>query len=293
MNLLRRLRMAFLFAACLLCAPASAAKLNVVVSFSILEDLAVQIGGRHIDVYSLVGRQSDTHTFRPSPTDIRRVVSAQLLILNGLGFEGWMVRLLEIADFQGVALVASRGIIQPGTAASDSVNPHAWHSLKNAAVYVRNIERALTEMDPVNGADYAANADNYVSLLESLDESLLAAFAAIPGANRKIVTSHDSFPYLASDYGLQLLSPGSGAAAAGISAHSMAALIEQIRAHKIRALFLENVVDPRVIERISQETQVAIGGKLYSDSLSLPGGPAHSYIAMMRHNIETILAALR
>ncbi len=293
------MRIAILVLACLFCLPASAAKLNVAASFSILEDWAAKIGGKHINVVSLVGRDSDTHTFRPTPADVGKVANAQLLIFNGLGFEGWIVRLLEIADFRGTTLVASTGIERFGAAKSDetqlrsAVNPHAWHSLRNAVNYVRNIERALSEIDPKNNSSYSANADKYVMELEELDSAYVAAFSAIPRASRKIVTSHDSFSYLASDYGLELLSPSLGAIGVGISARKMAQLIEQIRAHKIKALFLENAIDPRVIEQISRETQVAIGGRLFSDSLSALDGPAPSYIAMMQHNIETILAALK
>jgi len=158
---------------------------------------------------------------------------------------------------------------------------------------VRNIERALREIDPDNSAGYSANANNYVMALEELDSSFVAAFNAIPATGRKIVTTHKSFSYLASDYGIELLSPASGAIGVGISARKMALLIDQIRSRNIKALFLENAIDPRVIEQIARETQVAIGSKLYSDSLSALDGPAPTYIALMRHNIETILAVLR
>jgi zinc/manganese transport system substrate-binding protein len=293
------MRIAFLVLACLFCLPASGAKLKVVTSFSILEDWAAKIGGKHITVVSLVGRDSDTHSFRPTPADVGKVANAQLLIVNGLGFEGWIVRLLEIADFKGTTLVASNGINRRVAVDSSeiqspgAVNPHAWHSLRKALIYVRNIERALSEIDPKNSSSYSANADKYVLALEELDLSYVAAFSAIPVADKKIVTSHDSFSYLASDYGLELLSPSLAAIGVGISARKMALLIEQIRAHNIKALFLENAIDPRVIEQISRETQVAIGGKLFSDSLSALDGPAPSYIVMMQHNIETILAALK
>ncbi len=293
------MRVVLLFFACLFCLPAGASKLNVVASFSIIGDWAAIVGGKHVSVVSLVGRDSDTHTFRPTPADVGRVANAQLLILNGLGFDGWIARLLEIADFQGVTLVASTGVEgfgavdSHGVEAHQTINPHAWHSLGNAAIYVRNIERALSKIDPRNSQAYSSNANNYVAALESMKSSFAAAFDSIPEDKRNIVTPHDSFSYLASDYGLGLLSPASGAVGVGVSAGKMAMLIEQIRRHKVVAIFLENVVDPRVIEQISRETQVAIGGKLYSDSLSSPGGPAPSYIEMMRHNIETILAALR
>jgi len=293
------MRIVLLFLAGLFCLPASASKLNVVTSFSIIADWATIIGGTHVNVVSLVGRDSDTHTFRPTPADVSSVAGAQLLIINGLGFEGWIIRLLEIADFQGVTLVAVSGIDpfraveSNGTQARHAVNPHAWHSLGNAVVYVRNIERALGKVDPQNSRFYSSNADNYVAALKSMDSSFAAAFSSIPEADRKLVTSHDSFSYLASDYGLELLSPGPAATGVGISARRMAMLIEQIRRHNIKAMFLENVVDPRVLEQISRETQVAIGGKLYSDSLSSTDGPAPGYMEMMRHNIETILEALR
>ena len=278
--------------------PLSANQVHVVVSFSILEDWVQEVGGSHVEVTTLVGRDSDSHAYRPTPSDAKKVASADLLIINGLGFEGWMPRLIDAAGYRGELLVASTGVktLQSNQADHDhdhdEGDPHAWHSFANVVKYVRNIERGLTAIDPQNSRDYSANAERYIEQLNKLHTKYAAAFAAVPTDARKVVTSHNAFMYLADEYNIELLTPQPSTTGVGSSAQRIAQLIERIRDHNIRALFLENVVDPRLLEQVSEETGVAIGGRLYSDALSTGNGEAPTYLLMMQHNLEAILKAL-
>ena len=223
-----------------------------------------------------------------------------------------MSRLIEAAGYSGEILIASNGIevLSPDGshggehdhADDDHLNddreeeggdPHAWHSIGNAIQYVRNIERGLTRIDPKNSHEYSVKADDYIVHLHNTKAKYAAEFAVLPNSARKAVTSHNAFVYLADDYGIELLAPQSSTTGIGSSAKRVAGLVERIRHENIRALFLENVVNPRMLEQVSEETGVAIGGRLYSDALSDGDGEAPTYLLMMQHNMNVILEALR
>ena len=304
---MHRLELVILLLAAVVVLPVKAEPVRVVASFSILEDWVKIVGGEHVTVASLVGRNSDAHAFRPAPSDAKTVAGADLLVINGLGFEGWMPRLIEASGYRGEVLVASHGIETVSSTSTyrtlnhgegighltKSADPHAWHSFGNAMTYVRNIARGLSLVDPDNSDRYASNADRYIAQLKDVQADYVASFSVVPKSARKIVTSHSAFLYLAKDYDVELLTPQSGTAGIGSSAKRVARLVERIRHDNIRALFLENVVDPRMLEQVSQETGVAIGGRLYSDALSLSDGEAPSYLLMVQHNLDAILNALR
>ncbi len=273
-------------------------KLPVVASFSILGDLAQRVGGERVAVTTLVGPDGDAHVFEPGPGDARAVAAAQVLVVNGLGFEGWMDRLKQAAGFAGVEAVASAGIEPLTMAEADGgghggVDPHAWHNVANAQAYVRNIAAALESADPAGAETYRANAAAYQAELAELDAAIRADIAVVPAAERVVVTSHDAFGYFAAAYGIEVVAPQGFSTDSEASAASVAGLIRQIRAHGVRAVFVENIADPRLIEQIGRETGATVGGVLYSDALSPPAGPAGSYVAMMRHNAESIARALQ
>ncbi|MYZ48269.1 metal ABC transporter substrate-binding protein [Rhizobiales bacterium L72] len=288
--------------------PAKAAEpVKVVASFSILGDFVREIGGDRVDVVTLVGPNGDAHVYEPSPADARAVAGAGLVVVNGLGFEGWLDRLVEASGYKGEVTVASTGIV-PLAAAEDEhedehagaeehghegVDPHAWQSAENAIVYVGNVADALCRADAESCALFRANAERYRAELSDLDASIKASFAALSPERRKVITTHDAFGYFARAYGIAFLAPQGVSTDSEASAADVAKLITQIRDEGVTALFLENVSDPRLMEQIARETGIKPGGELYSDALSPPDGPAATYVAMMRHNAGTLLGAMR
>ena len=289
----------------LLAAPARAdERLPVVASFSILGDLTARVGGDRIALTTLVGPDGDAHVFEPGPGDARAVSEAKLLVVNGLGFEGWMDRLKGAAGFDGIEVVATSGVAPLKLAEDDdhghdhghdhgAIDPHAWQNVANAEIFVRNIAVGLEKADPAGAAVYRANTEAYLAELKALDEDIRTSLAAVPAERRVLVTSHDAFGYFAAAYDLKVLAPQGISTESEASAADVAGLIRQIRKDGVQAVFVENVTDPRLLEQIVRETGARIGGTLYSDALSPPGTPAATYVGMMRHNAEAITAAFQ
>ncbi len=280
------------------------APVPVVTSTTILADLVREVGGPRVSVTSLVNPNGDAHVFTPSPADAKRVKDARLVVVNGLGLEGWMARLVKVAGGAAVVVTATDGL-KPIAAADDghghaghghdhgATDPHAWQDVGVVSkTYVGNIVTALIATDPDGADGYRSRAAAYQAQLLALDAEVKAAIASIPAERRKIITSHDAFGYFARAYGVQFISPRGVTSDAEPSAKDMAAIIRQIRTGKIPAIFLENMTDPRLMQRISSETGAKIGGTLYSDSLTDENGNAPTYIAMVRHNIKTLTRAL-
>ncbi len=265
-------------------------RINVVASFSILADMARNVGGDRVDVTALVGPDGDAHVYAPTPADAKKVADARLLVINGLGFEGWMPRLLQASGSKAPVIVATKGIMPRKMGGHD--DPHAWQSVANARIYVANIRDGLIAVAPDQATIFKANADAYLAKLEALDRELREAVAKIPQERRKVISTHGAFGYFADAYGVTFFSPLSVSTDAEPSARDIAAIIAQIRDAKIPAVFLENITDPRLIQRIAAETGAKVGGTLYSDSLTGEKGPAPTYIDMVRHNIKALTSAL-
>jgi zinc/manganese transport system substrate-binding protein len=265
-------------------------KINVVASFSILGDFAKNVGGDRIDVTTLVGANSDVHVYTPAPADAKKIADAKLVIINGLGLEGWLPRLVQSSGSKAAIVVATNGIA-PRKLGSDA-DPHAWQSVVNAKIYVANIRDALIAADQASGPAYRANADAYLTELDALDREVRDAVAQIPEARRKVISTHDAFGYFAAAYGIAFIAPQGVSTESEPSARDIAVIITQIRAAKIPAVFLENISDPRLMRRISAETGARIGGTLVSDSLTAENGAAPTYIDMVRHNIKALTSAL-
>lgn len=275
-----------------------AGKLSVVASFSILRDLAANIGGDRVDVTALVGPGGDAHVYAPTPADAKLVGAARLIVVNGLGFEGWMDRLVQASASKASVVVASAGVVprharNPGDGNAAGFDPHAWQSVHNAEIYVSNIRDGLIRADPPGRQTYEANAAAYLRELARLDADIRRAVAAIPPARRKVITTHDAFRYFAADYGISFIAAQGVSTETDPSARDVAFIIRQIREQQIPALFFENAVDPRLVKRIAAETGVRIGGTLYADTLSDAAGPAATYVEMMRHNAREIVEGLR
>ena len=282
-------------AALTLAAPARAqtsaqGRIDVVASFSILGDFVRNVGGDRVSVTTLVGPGGDVHVYTPAPADAKKVADAQLLIVNGLGLEGWLPRLVQSSGGKAKMITATKGIA-PRELGTDA-DPHAWQSVVNAKIYVDNIRDALVARDPAGAAIYRANADAYLAKLDALDREVRASVARIPAGQRKVISTHDAFGYFAAAYGIAFIAPQGVSTDSEVSARDIASIITQIRAEKIPAVFLESVSDPRLMFRIAAETGAKIGGTLYSDSLTDEKGPAPTYIDMVRHNIKTLTSAL-
>lgn len=281
-----------------LAAPTSAwsadAPIPVVATFSILGDMVERIGGDRIAVTTLVGANGDAHVYQPIPADARAVSQAEILVFNGLAFEGWLDRLVEASDFDGVRVVATDGVepIRLGDDDQDNVDPHAWQDLANAVIYVDNIAAALAQADPDNASIYYGNRATYLAEIEALDAEIRAMVAGLPELRRTIITAHDAFEYFSATYGLNFVAPHGVSTESDPSAADVAALIRQIRDEGIKAVFVESLTDERLLAQIADETGASIGGTLYSDALSEPEGPASTYLDMMRYNVEMLVEAL-
>jgi zinc/manganese transport system substrate-binding protein len=265
-------------------------KINVVSSFSILGDFAKNVGGERANITTLVGANSDVHVYTPAPADAKKIADAKLVIVNGFGLEGWLPRLVQSSGGKAAIVTGTNGIA-PRKLGSDA-DPHAWQSVVNAKIYASNIRDALIAADPAEAATYRANADAYLAKLDALDREVREAVARIPEARRKVISTHDAFGYFADAYGVAFIAPQGVSTESEASARDIAAIITQIRTAKIPAVFLENIIDVRLIRRIAAETGAKIGGTLYSDSLTGENGDAPTYIDMVRHNIKVLTSAL-
>lgn len=267
-----------------------AERLNVVASFSILGDFVRAIGGDRVNVTTLVGPDSDVHVYTPAPSDAKRIADAKLVIVNGLGLEGWLPRLVQSSGSKATIVTASAGItpLKLGSAA----DPHAWQSIPNAKVYVTDIANALAAADPDDAEVFRTQAKAYLEKLEALDREVREAVAKIPAERRKVISTHDAFGYFAAEYGVQFVAPLGVSTETEPSARDIAAIIGQIKAQQIPAVFLENISDDRLIRRIAAETGAKVGGTLISDGLTSEKGAAPTYIDMVRHNIKALTSAL-
>ena len=270
--------------------PSFGSELRVVASFSILADMVSEVAGEAIEIKSIVGPDADAHVYQPSVADAIAVARADVVFVNGLGFETWSSKLISESASSAVVVIATEGIRPIDV--EGSVDPHAWNSLKNGTVYVRNIAAALSAIAPWSADQVNANAAAYIQRLESVDLNIARRVSRLPESNTIVVTSHDAFGYLAKDYGLTFLAPQGIDSDAEPTAQKLAELIEQLKDVGAAALFAENIVNPAIIHQIARETGLEVGGRLYSDALSVRGGPAKSYLEMFTHNTDSILEAL-
>ncbi|HKU06574.1 MAG TPA: metal ABC transporter substrate-binding protein [Bradyrhizobium sp.] len=270
--------------------PAQAEPLKVVASFSILGDLVRNVGGNDVNVTTLVGPDSDAHVYSPSPADAKKIADARLIVVNGLGFEGWLPRLAQSSGSKAKIVTASNGITALRLGAD--ADPHAWQSVGNTKIYVANIRDALSAADPAAAQRFAANTQAYLAKLDALDREVREAVAKLPPARRKVISTHSAFGYFAASYGIEFIAPLGVSTESEPSARDIAKIVTQVKQAKIPAVFLENVSDPRLMQRIAAETGARVGGTLYSDSLTGEKGDAPTYIEMVRHNIKALTRAL-
>ncbi|GAB3445979.1 metal ABC transporter solute-binding protein, Zn/Mn family [Insolitispirillum peregrinum] len=316
--MLKKLSVAAVAAAVMLGSlPAFAEPLKVVASFSILGDMVREIGGDAVSVTTLVGPDGDAHVYQPTPSDAQAVAGAGMVILNGLGFEPWSERLLSASGTRAAVVTASQGVTPREMADEDedhdehgkhddhakhedhhhhgNTDPHAWQDLKNGQMYVATIAKALEAARPAEASAIAARAESYRARLETLDGWVRSELASIPAAQRKLITSHDAFGYFGAAYGVEFLAPMGLSTEAEPTPKDVARLVKQMKAEKVRAVFLENMSDPRLVKQLAKDAKGVVGGTLYADALSAADGPAATYEAMFRSNVkalkDTLLAA--
>lgn len=282
--------------AMIIASPAALANtVNAVASFSILADMVKEVGGDHVKVASLVGPDGDPHSFEPAPKDSQTLSRADVVFVSGLGMEGWMDRLVTASGYKGKVVTASDGVVsrhmeEDGKTITD---PHAWNSAKNGAIYARNVMNALIAVDPADADYFRKQGGAYIQQLEKLDSWAKAEFAGIPQSKRKVITSHDAFGYFGAEYGVEFLAPVGFSTESEASASDVAGLINQIKQEHIKTYFMENQTDPRLVKQIAAASGAKPGGELYPEALSNAGGPASTYVAAFKHNVETIVASMK
>ncbi|MDQ0996720.1 zinc/manganese transport system substrate-binding protein [Phyllobacterium ifriqiyense] len=295
---------------------ASAENLKVVSSFSIISDFAKNVGGDKIDLTTLVGPDGDAHVYEPKPSDAAAVAKADVVLVNGLNFEGFLPRLVEASATKAPIVELTKGVepLKSGEEEHDhasgeehkhepeahaheghdhgAYDPHAFQSISNAKIYVKNIADAFCTADAANCDTYKTNAADYTKKLDATEADVKAAIASIPESKRLVITSHDAFGYFEHEYGLKFLAPEGISTDSEASAADIVALIKQIKEDKASAIFVENITNPRLIEQIASETKLNVGGTLFSDALSKPEDGAGTYVEMMQHNIATFKKAI-
>ncbi len=281
----------------------AADKLKVVATFTVLGDMVKNVGGEHVALTTLVGPDGDAHVYEPTPADARALAEADLVLVNGLGFEGWIDRLVKASGYKGPVVVASEGIAllrteedhghghDHGHHDEGEFDPHAWQDLVNGRLYVINIARALATADAARADDYRRRAAAYDHELVMLDRDIRSRLHDVPAERRKVITSHDAFQYFGRAYRIGFHAPVGLSTEDEPSAGEVAALIRQMRDEGIRSLFVDNITDARLVQQLAREAEAVVGGTLYSDSLSGADGPASTYLDMFRHNAGEIVKA--
>lgn len=273
----------------------AAEKIPVTASFSILGDLVRVVGGERVAVTTLVGPDEDAHVFEPRPADAKKILSSKLVVLNGRGFEPWADKLVQSSGYKGDKVVAStrvKGRTMPGDHGHVEADPHAWQNPLNVVIYVRNIADGLSKVDPAGASAYQLNAEAYVKELEALDAWSKEQFSGIPVSKRRVITSHDAFGYFAAQYQIRFMAPQGVNTETEPSAKQVAQLIKQIQREKIRAIFVENMSNPKLIAQLSKDAGATVGANLYADALSTPDKPGATYLQMMRHNVTQLVAGM-
>jgi zinc/manganese transport system substrate-binding protein len=268
----------------------------VVGSFSILADMISRIGGDAVAVTAFVGPDQDVHIYDPRPKDLRTLAAASLLVQNGLGLEGWMNRLTGAAGFKGRTVTAADKVVprtMTETGGVIATDPHAWQDPRNAVLYVQAITDGLTAVDPPSASLYRARAADYSATILQTDTWITSTLQPIDPANRRVITTHDAFGYYGARYGIEFLSAEGISTEFEPSAKAIATLVAQIKRENVHAVFIENMTSDRMARVLAQETGAVLGGTVYSDALSPPGGPAATYLDMLRHNTTLFAAAMR
>lgn len=275
-----------------LCVTAQHPLKRVVASASIFADMAEDIAGGQVEVKTIVPIGGDPHIYEPTPADAQLLASADLILKNGLTFEGWLNGLIESANSKANVVTITQGIQPIQAVFKNSSDPHAWMDASNGLIYIENIKNALIELDPDNKEIYEFNYGVYRKQLEELDTYIAGEIKKIPEPQRILITSHDAFQYYGRRYGLRLESVIGVSTEAQAQTSDIIRLNKIIRESRVPAVFIETTVNPKLLEQIAQDSDVKIGGKLFSDSIGDKNSQAPTYLAMLKYNTDTIVKAL-
>jgi manganese transport system substrate-binding protein len=269
-------------------------KPKVLTTFTVVADMVRQVGGDRIEVASITKPGAEIHGYEPTPSDLKRAALSDLVLENGMGLERWFEQFVDLADAKHVSLSVG---VKPIPIAGESEyagkpNPHAWMSVSNGVIYVENIRKALTDLDPAGAAVYRANAERYTRELRRVGERVKAELANLPASRRALVSCEGAFSYMARDFGLseQYLWPVNAEQEG--TPKQIASVVEFVRERGVPAVFCESTVSPKAQQQVARESGAKFAGALYVDSLSKPDGPVPSYLALLQRDADTIVAGL-
>ncbi len=266
----------------------------VVASASMIHDMLEVIGGEYIETATIVPIGSDPHLYEPTPSDVQLTSDAQLILVNGLTFEGWLNELIDNSGTKAKTIRVTEGVNAIASEEyANSADPHAWMDVQNAMIYADNIRKALSELIPEEAETFQFNYNVYKSQLQDLDIYVQEQIATIPETQRILVTSHDAFSYYGRRYGLKLEALAGFSTEADPRTSDVIRVNKVISEHKLPAIFMESTINPKLLQQLAKDNDIKIGGKLYADSLGDKDGPAGSYIKMIRHNTDVIVTALK
>jgi len=275
---------------------AAAGTITVTSLSTILTEMAQEIGGDHVKVVALVKPGMDPHDYEPQPEDLGRAGDSQLILATGKHLENYLPKLSQSTG--GKAAILQVGDALPSlkmagdeAAKTGGLDPHWWHSIANMKVAVRTVRDEFGKLDPADKGDFEANAAAALAKLDALNQWARLEVSKLPKDKRKLVTSHDAFQYFARDYGFTIYPIEGVTTEDQPSSKKIAELIDTIKAQHVKAVFFENIENPKVIQQITQETGAKVGGELYADGLGT--GAEATYEGMFRHNVTTIVAALQ
>lgn len=276
--------------------PSPAGKVDVVTTTTQIRSMAEAVAGNVASVRSILTPGTDPHTFEPRPSDILAVAKAAVIFKNGIGLDDWMDKIFQNVGGKSPLIAVSSGVpIRKGDQEDLNGDPHIWFNVTNAMTMTRNIRDGLVQVDPAHAAQYKANTDAYLAKLAALDKYIVEQVATIPPDQRKLVTNHDVFGYYAARYGLNIVGSiiPSMSTEAQASTTDIANLTEKIKAQHVKAIFLENSINPKLAQQIAGDAGVKVVDNLYGDALGQPGTPAATYEGMMRYDTDVIVSALK
>lgn len=268
-------------------------KPKVVATASMIADMAKQIAGDKVSIQCIVPIGGDPHLHSPTPRDVKMVAAADLILKNGLTFEGWLSELIENSGTKGRTVLVTEGVnaIESSTYKNSS-DPHAWMDITNGYVYIDNIKNALIKLDPANQAFYESQHDAYRKKLEETHAYIHQLVKTIPEERRILITSHDAFQYYGRQYGIQLEAVMGISTDVDVQTSDMVRLNKVIKSSGVPAIFMESTINPKLLKQLASDNGITIGGELYADSIGDEDSPAPSYVDMLRHNTEVIVKAL-
>ncbi|MBT8219661.1 MAG: metal ABC transporter substrate-binding protein [Bacteroidia bacterium] len=267
---------------------------KVLATASMIADMAQNIAGDRLMIECIVPIGGDPHLYDPIPEDARKAANADLIIKNGLTFEGWLNELIDNSGTKAKQVLVTEGIdAVESLAYKNSADPHAWMNAMNGIIYVENITKALIELDPEGEQTYRINSETYIKKLQTLDQYIQDRVEEIPENNRVLITSHDAFQYYGRKYGIELEAILGTSTDAEEQTSDIMRVINVIRSRNIPAVFIESTVNPKLLQQIAEDNSVKIGGQLYADSIGDKDSPASSYYDMLKYNTDVIVEGLK